>query len=422
MIGPFGKFHADPAAPACLDDMAARTAPGLHVDILGGKGAALGLLSHGAGGAGTLADPSGELAVVVAGHIYNGRALCPALEHDAPEPAQVVAALYRADRLDDLAQANGQFCAALVDRTRHRLVLVTDRLATFPIHVWQDGAGVAFASGLYVLLGDARVGRRARLDTLAQLFTMQRTIGTDTPIAGVEALPAATIATFDREGRRDRHYWQLRWNARRMAAAECAEALQGAMRAAVARAQGAGADGLLLSGGLDSRWLLAARQGPMHCWTTASYADNPELAIARQIAKMAASPHHACLVDPASTLRCLEDAIRDNSGLYPASTPFAAFMPDVGRQSRAIISGHGVDYTLRGYYLPAQFLRFGGTATRLPALRPIPQRPTGRDVLNNLRQGPPLSTLRRIVAPSWRERWWDGLATTLHATLEPWLA
>lgn len=423
MIGPFGLFHADPAQPADLDAMAARAAPELCAAVLPGKGAALGRLAHAAdGGHGVCDETASGISAVASGTIYNASELCPQLGSGETDPARLVAALYRDDRLDELARANGQFCAALLDRGQHRVVLITDRLATFPIHLWQSDEEVAFASSIYLLLGDVRIGRRADPDALAQLFTMQRTIGTDTSIAGVRALPAATIASFTRDGRSDRQYWKLAWSNGRASAADYGAALNAAMRKAVGRAQSAGADGLLLSGGLDSRWLLAAaRPDGLDCWTTASYPQNPELAIASDIAAMVGAQHHACIVDPPDTLTWLDDAVRDNGGLFPASTPFAAFMPEVARASSAVMSGHGIDYTLRGYYLPARFLRVGGSSTRLPALRAIPRRPTGADVLNNLRQGPPLSTLKRVVAPAWKDRWWSGLEAAMQNTLAPWL-
>jgi len=86
-----------------------------------------------------------------------------------------------------------------------------------------------------------------------------------------------------------------------------------------------------------------------------------------------------------------------------------------------LLSGHGLDYTLRGYYLPSKFLEIGGSRTRLPTLRAIAERPTGADVLNNLRQGPPRETIDRIVSPAWRGPWWKGQEEAMQTVLAPWL-
>jgi hypothetical protein len=99
----------------------------------------------------------------------------------------------------------------------------------------------------------------------------------------------------------------------------------------------------------------------------------------------------------------------------------AAFLPAVGAACQTILTGHGLDFTLRGYYLPARFAEIGGSRTRLPTLRPIPKRPNGADVLHSLRQGPPLATIRRIVAKQWLDEWWNGQASAMDALLRPWL-
>src|ERR1043165_2876661 len=107
---------------------------------------------------------------------------------------------------------------------------------------------------------------------------MQRTVGNYTSVAGVEALPAACIWEIDQKGMRERRYWELAWRRPDYDRAGCSRALDRALRAAVKRAVKGSRTGLLLSGGVDSRWVLgAAPKGSLSCWTTASFADNPEL-------------------------------------------------------------------------------------------------------------------------------------------------
>jgi hypothetical protein len=127
-------------------------------------------------------------------------------------------------------------------------------------------------------------------------------------------------------------------------------------------------------------------------------------------------------VSPERTLDVLDSTAIENNGLYPVSTQFSVFMPAVGAACDRVLSGHALDYTLRGYYLPSRFLQFGGSRTRLPMLRPIPRCPTGADVLYNLRQGPPIATLRRIINQEWREHWWRSQESAMQAALAPWLA
>jgi len=416
VIGLFGLFHAEPGAPADPSALARRVPPSYAVDAPAGRGVVLGRAAHALDRAGGRASDE-RFDCVVCGELFD-----PLPFHDLGQDsglAGLILALARADRLDRLSDANAQFSAALYDRQRHVLTLITDRLCTHALHVWRSGGELVFATQLYVLIGDERVARGIDPAAVAQLFTMQRTFGRTTPFRAVEALPAGALVSFDGRTLDERRYWAMEWRPAGHSQHDTAEALASALRHALAR-QSAGRSGMLLSGGLDSRTLLAASPAPMPCFTTASY-DNPELAIARETASRLGAPIQPVIFEPSVTLAFHDDAVRDSGGLYPASTPFAAMMPTVMRGCDIALSGHGLDYTLRGYYMPARFLDVAGSHTRLPALRPLPPRPTGGDVLANLRQGPPRATVDRIVRPEKRKEWWQGQAETLDQVLAPWL-
>lgn len=422
MIGIFGLYRAEPAAPADPGPLAATVAGRYAVEAPAGTGAALGRVGHRLELCGSrAASPDGRWQAVACGEIFN-LADFPDRGLDVANAADLILRLAQAGALARLKDVNGQFCAALYDRIDHRLTLITDRLATHAIHLWRRGNEAVFATHLSTLIGDPRVPRRPDSDAVAQLFTMQRTIGRATPLAGVEALPAACIHEIDRAGIRERCYWSLKWRQPDFSLDEGSLLLAEAMRKAVARQTGEGRVGLLLSGGVDSRMVLAAAGGSrLSCWTTAGYADNPELALAGRIAHLFGAEHHAVIVPPEATLDVLDETVFASGGLYPASTPVSAFMPAVGKACPVVLSGHGLDYTLRGYYLPARFMELAGSRTRLPALRPIPRRPGGSDVLENLRQGPPRDTIVRIVRREHQGWWWDGQAKVMGEVLAPWL-
>lgn len=421
MIGLFGLYRRDAQASADLTPLTRRVREGYSVEARTGAGAGLGRVAHPCdAGQGYAKD--GGVTVIALGEIYN-REKFLVDGAGSRDPAPIIAALYRDGQLDRLAEANGQFCAAIYDADAHRLTLITDRHALFPLHVWHRDGEVVFATIIYLLLGDPRVSRHADQRALAQLFTMQRTVGGITSVAGVEALPAACIWEADRSGTRERRYWELAWRKADFTAGECSAVLDRAFRSAVVRQSDGARTGLLLSGGIDSRWVLgAAPRGSLSCWTTASFLDNPEFKLAQAIAAICGAEHHAALVAPEDTLLVHDDAVIEGNGLYPASPQFSAFMPRVAAECDTVLSGHGLDYTLRGYYLPARFLDIGGSHTRLPVLRRIPARPTGADVFYNLRQGPPMATLRRIISPAWREQWWRSQEESMQQVLEPWLS
>ena len=103
---------------------------------------------------------------------------------------------------------------------------------------------------------------------------------------------------------------------------EIAERLVSALRSAVLGQCGAndGSTGLLLSGGIDSRIILgSAEPGALSSWTVASYAENPELAIARRVAHCCRSDFHPIINEPCRIFDWEKTATIENNGLYPAS-------------------------------------------------------------------------------------------------------
>src|SRR3546814_6472202 len=178
-----------------------------------------------------------------------------------------------------------------------------------------------------------------------------------TSVAGVQALPAACIWEIDRDGQRERRYWELGWRKPDLSPTEGAELLADAFRGALGRQTSGARTGLLLSGGVDSRIALAAApRGTLSCWTTASYAENPELALARRTAEMFGAEHHPLVISPADTLAVLDRTVIESNGLFTASTPMSVFLPSVGAACENILTGHGLDCTLRGSYLPSRFV------------------------------------------------------------------
>ena len=416
MIGLFGSFRATPDAPVDLAPLAQRVPPLYACDAPDGRGAALARVGHVLDRANSRAADD-RFDCVVCGELFDA-APYRGLE-SANNFASIILALARDGRLNRLAEANAQFSAALYDRQRHVLTLITDRLCTHALHIWRRGGDFVFGTQLHIMVGDPRIPRAVDSAALAQLFTMQRTFGSTTPFRDIVALPAGALVSFDGRTVEEKRYWEMRWRPSGLSKRDTADALASALRHAAGR-QSSGRIGMLLSGGLDSRTLLAAAPAPMPCFTSASY-DNPEMAIARETALRLGAEHCPIIFDPASILSFHDDAVRDSGGMYPASTPFAAMMPVISSGCDIALSGHGLDYTLRGYYMPARFLDLAGSHTRLPALRPIPPRPTGADVIANLRQGPPRATVERIVRPEWRAEWWQGQARTLDQVLAPWL-
>ena len=366
-----------------------------------GPGIALGAARHARlpGDKPLTARDSG-LAVAVDGEIFDDHG-------PLDDPAAAIAAHYRADTLERLAWLNGSFSAIVVDPEKNRIILATDRVGSRTLFVWRQGRQLAVASRLDALLADTRVPRRLSVQGVTELLSYQRTVLDHTQYADVRSMPSAQIWSAEGDDWCERESRRLVWQAPDFDQAEGAERLAEAMLKAVKRRT---ADdvrhGLLLSGGLDARWVLAGvnKAGrDISCLTLASH-DNLEVEIARRSAQTVNMPFRFIENKPDALSAHFDDATRASDGLFTAPLNLFGALPDIVRTHDVLLSGHGLDYTLRGYYLPCSMVRIAGSTTRLPKLRAIADG-SPKTVSDSLRIGVDMDALQSVLSPKARSGW-----------------
>ena len=88
------------------------------------------------------------LSILISGDIFDDNGLYP-------KPTKLIADLYRFDQLHKIAWLNGSFCIGILDPTRKRVALITDRLASRSLFVWHDDKSLLASSKLVPLFGFA---------------------------------------------------------------------------------------------------------------------------------------------------------------------------------------------------------------------------------------------------------------------------
>ncbi len=109
--------------------------------------------------------------------------------------ASVVSALYRTTGPGFGARLKGTFCAAVLDEAARRVVLVSDRMGSYPIYWFSSPDVLAFASELRALL---RVHPRPALNPAAvsDLIALTFPFGEKTLAADTHLLPPASTLTW----------------------------------------------------------------------------------------------------------------------------------------------------------------------------------------------------------------------------------
>lgn len=193
---------------------------------------------------------------------------------------------------------HGTFVAAVWDVRGRRLTLVNDRFGMKPLYYALLADRLLFASEIKALLADPDVPRRPDRRGVAQFFAFAQLLGEDTLFEGVRHLPAAAWLTYEaRTGRLAADtYWRPEPGPAGTASeAELLDRIDAAFKRAVDR-RTTDTDhlGLSLSGGLDSRTILAALE-PGTPVTTVSMGVEGSMdhQSAARMAALCGCPHHS---------------------------------------------------------------------------------------------------------------------------------
>jgi len=158
-----------------------------------------------------------------------------------------------------LREARGAFCGVHLDAKQRRLWLIADKLALRPIYYAVLEDYVCFATSFRTLLACPAIACDGDLEGLVQTATFGAALGERTTVAAVRSLLPARILEIAPGGQRMLEYW--RWDSIEAAGADddtiCTDIRASFDRAVRARLDPARDAVSLLSGGLDSRCIVA---------------------------------------------------------------------------------------------------------------------------------------------------------------------
>ncbi len=258
----------------------------------------------------------------------------------------------------------GMFAFAIWDRARETLTLARDRLGIKPLYLSRRGKRLRFASSLPAIVAAGDVDTAINPVALHHYMMFHAVVPPPhTMLTGIEKLPPATIATFDKAGNReDRVYWRMEFDSQDEMSFEAhKEAVMEALRTAVARRMVADLPvGVLLSGGVDSSLIvgLLAEAGQSGLKTfsigfeEASGEKGDEFQYSDLIAEHFSTDHTKIFVPSSRLLENLPGTIRamsepmvsyDNIGFYLLSE-------EVSKHVRVVQSGQGADEVFGGYH------------------------------------------------------------------------
>ena len=243
-----------------------------------------------------------DAALFLSGAVYAEPADVRALRskgHDIAGPGlSYLIHLYEEDGARFFSSLNGWFAGVLVDSRRGRCFVFNDRYGMGRLFVHEAPDAIYFASEAKALLAVLPDTRRFDPAGLAQFLTCGCTLGTTSLFKDIAVLPGGSLWEADRAGVRKGSYFSRgEWESQEsLAPAAFERRLTETFPAVVARYAGSELPtGVSLTGGLDSRMLMACLDPPggqMPCYTFGSmYRDTLDVTVARQVAEKCRQPH-----------------------------------------------------------------------------------------------------------------------------------
>lgn len=313
---------------------------------------------------------------------------------------------------------NGSFLVIVEDLVTRRVIVINDRFASLAIYwSWVNGRFDASSSFKGLMQRQGTKGVRINAEEIFTFLAMRRLFAESTFVDGIQYLRSASLLEVDSNGARISTYWHPDFHATPPPDRSLPNTIAERLRAAVAMHMSDDRKfGLLLSGGLDSRALLAASPRPPVCFTTC-LAENNESAVAAEVARRAGAEFHF-IPRPVD----LYDTVLDDASFLAgmqiyAEAQFMGYGEYIGGRANTLMIGLGLDVFFGGLYLPKSPVRILGREGFHHCLKPLPADIAGFYIDNvkyRLKTSDPFS----VVRPEIRSRMKDALRHRIETVLK----
>lgn len=269
--------------------------------------------------------------------------------------------LYEELGKDFVKQLNGTFAIVICDIKRQKLLVASDRYGLRPLYYFSDGSGLLIASEVKALL---KVEPNSKLndEAIADWFCFGKLLGNKTFFKNINVLSPASILEYQAGKLNIAQYWDYEFDeAANISEGELVEGLAAAFSKSVARRL---ADdnrhGLALSGGMDSRAILAATGDKASQFSAFTFGTRgcDEIRIARTIARKLGMEHHIIELNPDKLIPYFKDVIYLTDGMDYVGVSYLPLAYEEYRKHIDVLS-HGLegDVLLGEYFLNNNSLR-----------------------------------------------------------------
>ncbi len=319
------------------------------------------------------------------------------------------------------ATLGGTFGAFVFDPSAQRLDLISDRFASTKFYwVFRDGQ-LSVSTSLSRLWDEWGSRGKPNDEAIFEFLYFRRLFGDKTLDSSVRLLPQATVLTVapgpDRAAPCLQEYWTQDLTPSPLGPRDFAGRIADGLRESVRRQTSDGKRyGLLLSGGLDARAVVAAASVPFHCFTTGPGKNN-EYEVAAKLASIAGGPHEFILRPDGLGKYLDEFSALTNGEHMILNGQFFGYGPFIRPHADVLFTGLGLDVFFGGLYQPKRRVAFLGKPSLRFRLSPLSPDITDR-FMNAVKYRQKSTSPVEIVKAGRRDATFERLRTTIANLVE----
>lgn len=303
---------------------------------------------------------SEKLWAVLMGELYESEALTSFREQnpDIGDDAGVFARLFRRGELiKTLPDLNGAFFIMLFDPLDETVIAANDRYGLYPMYWSRSAEGFCLASRVVCSVISNVAQGEWDLAGAAQFLALDDFLGETTLVSGVSTFPQASVLIKKGASLSWKKYWSYRYGPDDFALSEnelAQELGSRFLKAVKAQTGSARRIGVTLSGGLDSRVIVAAASQagiPVQTFTWGK-PDSYDRIFAGQVSRLYGADHHDCDYACNNIQTRFSDGMRITEGLINYFDCHMLFHLHILKEhADLILNGYAGDLVLGGSYL-----------------------------------------------------------------------
>ncbi len=270
-------------------------------------------------------DVTRKVGLVFEGELYDTKPITNFLSQnnfDCSTDADILLGLYLISGENFVRNLNGAFCAALIDQRANSIIVVNDRLGLHPVYYSNFGNSFLFACGVRAILEDQSLPKNIDRVAIQEFLTFDHLLHQRTLLEDVKLLPQGSILRYHNNTLSITQYFNFQYLDEYPFCEPPAyqERFLIEIKKAVQRqSEGNYSKGLMLSGGLDSRFLLGLladtlSPADLHTFTW-SIPGSDDARYAKEAAKIAGTQHHFFELKPDWLLKEGEKAVKLTDGM-----------------------------------------------------------------------------------------------------------